>query len=109
MQSTAARCALLGSRATLDGVKLSTEQSDQLEQLCARLQIAAFAEAERLLDALETRPSPALIPALLPAFVPEALRGRAQPQSWMSRALGTLQLGKGNTAEEAFRKKLAAL
>ncbi|HEX6240007.1 MAG TPA: hypothetical protein VFZ61_03905 [Polyangiales bacterium] len=89
-------------------MKLSSEQSDQLEQLCARVQVSAFAEAERALDALETRRSPALVPALLPAFVPEALRGRTQAQSWVSRVLGTLQPSTSNGVEEAFREKLAA-
>lgn len=61
-----------------------------------------------MLDALETRPSPALMPALLPAFVPEALRGRAQAQSWVSRALGTLQPSKRNGAEEAAKQEAFA-
>jgi hypothetical protein len=88
-------------------VKLSPGQNEQLDQLGAQLQASAFAEAERVLEALETRPSLALIPALLPAFVPETLRRRMHEQSWMNRALQTLQPTKSNRAEEAFREKLA--
>ena len=102
MQSTVARCTLPAKRVTRDGVKLSSEQSDQLEQLCARLQVSAFAEAERGLEALETRPSPALIPALLPAFVPVALRGRAHEQGWVNRALRMLQAARAIGQRKRF-------
>lgn len=96
-----------GGHVTVDGVKLSPGQNEQIDQLGERLQASAFAEAEAILEGLETRPSPALIPALLPALVPERLRRPLHDQSWVNRALRRLQPTKSHRAEEAFREKLA--